>query len=243
MSSLLKSNLAVATGTAVSRITGVVRVAVLGAVLGTPGAVADAYDLANGTPNMIYELLIGGVLSSSLVPLFTRLRDEEDDEGRAPWSPSPSSSSRWSRSPPCCWRRSSSTCTRCSCRPRSNADQYRDVGTVLARIFLVQIFFYGLNALATALLNARRRFFAAAWVPVLSNVVIIASLLMVPKVMDGAVPTLQDVLDNSTLRWVLGGGATHGHRRHGGRADSCARRGEGASCGSGPTSSTLRSPR
>ena len=37
-----------------------------------------------------------------------------------------------------------------------DADQYRQVGTVLARLFLVQIFFYGLNALATALLNARR---------------------------------------------------------------------------------------
>ncbi len=210
MSSLLKSNLAVATGTAVSRVTGVVRVAVLGAVLGTPGAVADAYDLANGTPNMIYELLIGGVLSSSLVPLFTRLHDDEDEEGQSAVVTVAAIVI------------TAVTVAAVLLAPlifhlysllvsaTVNADQYRDVGTVLARIFLVQIFFYGLNALATALLNARRRFFAAAWVPVLSNVVIIASLLMVPKVMDGAVPTLQDVLDNSTLRWVLGGGATIG---------------------------------
>ena len=44
MSSLLRSNVAVATGTAVSRLTGLARVAVLGAVLGTPSAVADAYE-------------------------------------------------------------------------------------------------------------------------------------------------------------------------------------------------------
>ncbi|MEY2754835.1 MAG: hypothetical protein RJB65_1193, partial [Actinomycetota bacterium] len=81
MSSLLRSNVAVATGTALSRLTGLARVAVLGAVLGTPSAVADAYDLANGTPNIIYELLLGGVLSSSLVPLFTRLREDDDEEG------------------------------------------------------------------------------------------------------------------------------------------------------------------
>ncbi len=210
VSSLLKSNLAVATGTAVSRITGVVRVAVLGAVLGTPGAVADAYDLANGTPNMIYELLIGGVLSSSLVPLFTRLRDDEDDEGQS------------AVVTVAVIVISVVTVAAVLLAPlifhlysllvsaTVDADQYRQVGTVLARLFLVQIFFYGLNALATALLNARRRFFAAAWVPVLSNLVIIGSLLMVPNVMDGAVPTLQDVLDNSTLRWVLGGGATIG---------------------------------
>jgi putative peptidoglycan lipid II flippase len=210
VSSLLKSNLAVATGTAVSRITGVVRVAVLGAVLGTPGAVADAYDLANGTPNMIYELLIGGVLSSSLVPLFTRLRDDEDDEGQS------------AVVTVAVIVISVITIAAVLLAPlifhlysilvsaTVDADQYRHVGTVLARIFLAQIFFYGLNALATSLLNARRRFFAAAWVPVLSNIVIIASLLMVPSVMDGAVPTLQDVLDNGTLRWLLGGGATLG---------------------------------
>ena len=210
MSSLLKSNLAVATGTAVSRITGVVRVAVLGAVLGSPSAVADAYDLANGTPNMIYELLIGGVLSSSLVPLFTRLRDDNDEDGtNAVVTVSVLVMSAVTLvavvAAPLVFHLYSLLTS-----ANVNADQYRSVGTVLARIFLVQIFFYGLNALASALLNARRRFFAAAWVPVLSNVVIIVSLLFVPSVMHGAVPTLRDVLDNGTLRWLLGGGATVG---------------------------------
>lgn len=208
--SLLKSNVAVATGTAVSRLTGLVRVAVLGAVLGTPSAVADAYDLANGTPNMIYELLIGGILSSSLVPLFTRLRDEDDDDGTSAVVTVAVvvmgvATLVAVAAAPLVFRLYSLLTSE-----NVDADQYRQVGTVLARIFLVQIFFYGLNALASALLNARRRFFAAAWVPALSNVVIIASLLLVPKVNDGQVPTLQDVLDNSMLRWVLGGGATIG---------------------------------
>ena len=210
VSSLLKSNLAVATGTAMSRVTGVVRVAVLGAVLGTPGAVADAYDLANGTPNMIYELLIGGVLSSSLVPLFTRLKDEEDDEGTSAVVTVAALvvtviTVVAVALAPLIFRLYSLLVSE-----NVDAVQYRDVGTLLARIFLVQIFFYGLNALATALLNARRRFFAAAWVPVLANVVIIVSLLLVPSVTDGAVPSLADVLENDQLRWLLGGGATLG---------------------------------
>ena len=79
MSSLLRSNITVATGTAVSRLTGLARVAALGIVL-SQSPVADAYDQANGTPNMIYELLLGGVLSAALVPLFTRLHDDDDDE-------------------------------------------------------------------------------------------------------------------------------------------------------------------
>jgi putative peptidoglycan lipid II flippase len=210
VSSLLKSNVAVATGTATSRITGVIRVAVLGAVLGTPGAVADAYDLANGTPNMIYELLIGGVLSSSLVPLFTRLHDEDDEDGtNAVVSVAVVVMGAVTvlavLAAPLVFRLYSLLTSE-----NVDADQYRQVGTVLARIFLIQIFFYGLNALASALLNARRRFFAAAWVPALANVVIIATLLLVPTVTDGAVPSMQDVLDDPQLKWLLGGGATLG---------------------------------
>ena len=74
-----------------------------------------------------------------------------------------------------------------------DADAYRAAGTALARVFLIQIFFYGFTALATALLNAHRRFFAAAWAPVLSNVVIIASLAMVPHVVEHP-PTIDDIL-------------------------------------------------
>ncbi|MEI7547394.1 MAG: lipid II flippase MurJ, partial [Actinomycetota bacterium] len=91
-----------------------------------------------------------------------------------------------------------------------DAGQYRAVGTLLARIFLVQIFFYGINALASALLNARRRYFAAAWVPALANLVIILTLLLVPGATHHTVPSLQDALDNGRLRWILGGGATVG---------------------------------
>ncbi len=210
VSSLLKSNVAVATGTALSRVTGLARVAVLGAVLGTPSAVADAYDLANGTPNMIYELLIGGVLSSSLVPLFTRLHEDDDEEGTsavitvAAIAMVVITLAAVILAPLIFHLYSMLTSA------NVDANRYRQVGTVLARIFLVQIFFYGLNALASALLNARRRFFAAAWVPVLSNIVIIASLLLVPTVADGKVPTLDDVLNNAQLKWLLGGGATLG---------------------------------
>lgn len=210
MSSLLRSNLAVATGTAMSRVTGLVRVAVLGAVLGTPSAVADAYDLANGTPNMVYELLLGGVLSSSLVPLFTRLHDERDEEGtNAVVSVAvllmAAITAAAVVAAPLIFRLYSLLVSEAV-----DAGQYREVGTVLARMFLVQIFFYGLNTLATALLNARRRFFAAAWVPVLANVAVIASLLFVPMVTDGIEPSLGDVLHDGELRWLLGAGATAG---------------------------------
>ena len=79
MSGLLKSNVVVAVGTALSRITGLVRVAVFAIVVGQT-ALADAYNSANNSPNAIYELLLGGVLSASLVPMFTKQAEEHDDE-------------------------------------------------------------------------------------------------------------------------------------------------------------------
>lgn len=204
-----RANAVVAAGTALSRITGLARVVVFGIVIGQT-ALADAYDGANNSPNSIYELLLGGVLSASLVPLFTRHVEREDREATeavvsvaivllivttllavvaAPWI----------------FRLFSLTPA-----PGVDVEAFRRTGTALARIFLIQILFYGLTTLATALLNARRRFFAAAWSPVLANLVIIATLAMVPGLLDSATPTLDDAGPGTALTWLLGLGATGG---------------------------------
>ena len=78
-SGLLRANLTVAAGTAISRITGVVRIIVFGVMVGQT-ALADAYDAANNAPNVVYELLLGGILTATLVPLFTRQMQDGDDD-------------------------------------------------------------------------------------------------------------------------------------------------------------------
>ena len=85
-----------------------------------------------------------------------------------------------------------------------DAEQFREVGTLLTRVFLLQIFFYGATGLANAILNSRRRFFAAAWSPILSNLIIIATLLSLPDARRRRSWTLADVLDDDRLRWTLG---------------------------------------
>lgn len=207
-SRLLRSNVAVAAGTALSRISGLLRVATLGFVLGRT-ALTDAYNQANATPNLIYELLLGGVLSATLVPLFTRLDHDRDEEGAtAVISVSVVVLAGLTiiavAAAPLVFRMYSWLSS-------SNVDtaQYRRVGQLLAAIFLVQIFFYGVNALMSARLQARGRYFAAAWVPALSNVIIIGGLLLVPRIMR-TTPALGDVLTNDRLRWTLGLGATAG---------------------------------
>src|SRR5262245_19138256 len=76
---LLRSNLIVASGTALSRITGLLPVMVFGYVIGK-GALADVYLIGNETPNIVYDPLIGGALSSTLVRLFPEFRQPDDEE-------------------------------------------------------------------------------------------------------------------------------------------------------------------
>jgi putative peptidoglycan lipid II flippase len=206
--SLLRSNLVVASGTALSRLSGLARITVFGYVIGQT-ALADAYRIGNETPNIVYELLLGGVLSATLVPLFTSFDHREDEESTnvvitvslvllggitlVAVVAAPLIFGLYTLDP----------------GGGVDPELFRDVGTLLTRVFLLQIFFYGATALATAWLNSRRRFFAAAWSPILPNLIIIASLLSLPGA-GSADWTLDDVVDDSRLRWTLGLGATAG---------------------------------
>jgi putative peptidoglycan lipid II flippase len=204
---LLRSNLVVAAGTALSRVTGLVRLIVLGVVIGQT-ALADAYDGANNSPNALYELLLGGVLSASLVPLFTRHLEDDDNESTSTVITTmlvilAGLTALAVLAAPLVFRTQSFTV--------ENVDpgQYRSVGTSLARIFLIQIFFYGLSALWGALLSAHRRFFAAAWSPVLANLITIAMLFVVQAQLRPGDPFIQ-ALDDAGLRRTLSYGATFG---------------------------------
>ena len=208
MSGLLRSNVVVASGTAISRVTGLLRIVVLGYVLGQT-ALTDAYLIANETPNIVYDLLLGGLLSATLVPLFSTFVEQDDDE---------STNVVLTVS---VVLMSALTAVAVIAAPLIfglysvnvadgvDPDVYREVGTTLARIFLIQILFYGLTGLANAFLNSRRRFFAAAWSPILPNLVIIAFLLSLPNA-GSADWQLEQVLDDDRLRWTLGLGATVG---------------------------------
>ena len=213
MSSLFKSNVVVASGTAMSRITGLARWFVFAAVIGQT-ALADAYVLANETPNIVYDLLLGGLLSATLVPLFTSFaRTEEDPEGddhatnvviTVAVTLMIALTVVAVLAAPLIFRVYSLDLS-----PDVDAGLYRHVGTTLARVFLVQILFYGLTGIGNAYLNSRRRFLAASWSPVLPNLIIIVTLLSLPSA-GSRTYELQDVLDDSRVRWTLGLGATAG---------------------------------
>jgi putative peptidoglycan lipid II flippase len=212
VSSLLRSNLVVAAGTALSRVSGLLRVFVFVYVIGQEG-LADAYKLANETPNIVYDLLIGGVLSATLVPLFTAFMGTErhDADDRATNVVITIATTLMIAitviavaAAPLIFRLYS-----LNLGDEVDADLFRDVGTTLTRIFLIQILFYGLAGIANAYLNSRRRFFAAAWSPILPNLIIVITLLTLPGAGD-TMWSLDDVITSERVRWTLGLGATAG---------------------------------
>lgn len=213
MTGLLKSNLIVAAGTTASRVTGLLRTFVFLYVLGQE-ALADAYLLANETPNIVYDLLLGGVLSATLVPLFTSLMatDVDGDHGRRDTNVVITVAATLMAAltviavllAPFIFRLYT-----LNLGDDVDPDLFRRAGTLLTRIFLVQILFYGLTGIANAYLNSRRRFLAAAWSPVLPNLIIVATLLSLPAAGEREYQ-LTDVVNDGRVRLTLGLGATLG---------------------------------
>jgi putative peptidoglycan lipid II flippase len=208
---LVRSSAAVATGTLLSRVTGLLRVIVLAAALGK-ATLADTYNLANTTPNIVYELLVGGVLAATLVPVFV-----EQIEKRAERS----IGAVFTVVLTALVAFSAITMVLTPLIARlfalgSSGSQHAaqvHVLTVLIICFVPQIAFYGFTTLATALLNAHRRFVAAAYAPVLNNLVVIGVLAVFNARTSGRatpVTDAQHVRNDLDLLLLLGLGTTAG---------------------------------
>ena len=66
-----------AIGTITARITGLIRGLLVVALLGT-ALLGDTFNVANTMPNILYNLLVGGALTSVFMPQIVRsLRDED----------------------------------------------------------------------------------------------------------------------------------------------------------------------
>jgi putative peptidoglycan lipid II flippase len=174
---LLRRSAIVGSGTLLSRITGLLRVGVTVAVLGGTW-LGDTYNRSNSTPNIVYELLLGGVLTASLLPIFVSARDDDDRSAIAAVFTAALTVLGVVTIIALLFAPAISSFLAGNVDPIARADTVR-VGTTLVRIFVPQMLFYGFTALATAALNARHRFVAAAYAPVLNNVVVITMLLLI----------------------------------------------------------------
>jgi putative peptidoglycan lipid II flippase len=190
----------------VSRVTGFLRQLALVTVLGL-GVVNDSYTVANTLPNIVYELLLGGVLTSIMVPLLVRAQTEDADGGEA--------YTRRLLTVASVALALATVVAMVAAPLLTRLYLGDDVGpanpqlaTAFAWLLLPQIFFYGIGALLGALLNTRGVFGPFAWAPVLNNVVVLA-VLAVFAAMPGRI-SLDPVRMGDPKLLVLGLGTTLG---------------------------------
>ena len=168
---LLANSRTMAVASLASRVTGFLRSSMLVAALGV-GAVGDAYNVANNFPNMVYELLLGGVLSSVLVPLLVHAQEDDQDGGVAYTQRLLSIATA---------ALGVMTLLAVLCAPLIatafvHHGSQRSLASLFATLLLPEIFFYGVGAMLMAVLNVRHSYGPGAWSPVLNNVVLIVTV-------------------------------------------------------------------
>jgi len=210
--SLMRSTAVMSVGTALSRVTGFLRLAVIAwAIGGAESKLPDTYNLANNMPNIVYQLVLGEILATLFVPIFvdyitTRAKDEA-------------------------WKLASTilniaiiAATAVSAVAVLMAPwiikiytfrlhghdriAQQQVGAFLLRLFLPQMIFYAAGAVLTGLLNAHRKFAAPMFAPLLNNIIVMATFVAFRLLHPHGTPTLQTLTTGDKL--LLGGGTTLG---------------------------------
>jgi putative peptidoglycan lipid II flippase len=202
-----------ASGTLVSRLLGFVKAAVLLQTIGVLAA-GDAFGVANQLPNVIYELVAGGILSAILIPQIVRAGLHDDGGQRyinklltvgivifvavtaiatvaAPWLVDLYTQSAGDAG-------------------RGFTPEGIALATAFAYWCLPQILFYAIYSLLGEVLNARKVFGPFTWAPVLNNVVAIAGLIVFSSLFgDASVNSAPEVWTPDMIA-VLAGSSTLG---------------------------------
>ncbi|GGX78579.1 murein biosynthesis integral membrane protein MurJ [Streptomyces fructofermentans] len=174
-SGLLKSSALMAAGTMVSRLTGFIRSALIVAALGV-GVLGDTFQVAYQLPTMIYILTIGGGLNSVFVPQLVRAMKDDEDGGEAFANRLLTLVVVALGALTVLAVVAAPLLVRMLSAPIAGDAPSNEVAVTFARYFLPTIFFMGIHVVMGQILNARGRFGAMMWTPVLNNVVIIVTL-------------------------------------------------------------------
>ncbi|TLM97520.1 MAG: murein biosynthesis integral membrane protein MurJ, partial [Actinobacteria bacterium] len=179
--SIARSTATMSTATTLSRVTGFVRMWATAFALGAT-ALASSYNVANNIPNMIFELVAGGILSSLFIPTFLEIREQRDEEDAWKFASHVFNLSVLALGAVALfgvlmpqvfiW-------TQTFRLPAGEAEQIRGTAEFFFRFFAIQIVFYGGGMVMQGLLNAQRRYVWTALGPVFNNLVVIATMFAV----------------------------------------------------------------
>ena len=208
MSAILRSVLSISVATVLSRATGYARWMAQAAVL-AGGLVADAYTASILLPSLIYELFMGGILYSIFIPvLVDRITTHGEEDARR------LTNALFTLVLPLMvilsvvgivfaeplvllvtnWQSAEGL-------SRAKAGEVQDLAVFFFRIFILQMFFYGISTIGTGVLQAHRRFFLPTFAPVLNNLIVIGSFFAYALLVD---------TDRNLAFYVLAVGVTVG---------------------------------
>ena len=197
--------------TVASRVTGFVRVVVVAAAMGTT-YLANTYQTANTAPNLIFELVAAGVLTSVFVPTFVdylvrRQREEGWEAANALASVGLAALIGIALLAALAAVPIMRVLTLGVEDPELRAREI-ELGARLLRLFAPQIVFYGAGMIMTSALHAHRRFGMPAVAPIFNNIVVIGVYLGYAAMRGGRRPTVAGISDGEV--WLLGLGTTAG---------------------------------
>ena len=172
---VVRSSGVMALGTLASRGTGFLRTLVIAYVLGVAG-ISTAYNNANTLPNAVYDLMLGGILTSVVVPLLVNAAKRDADGGEAYDQRTFTLATLALAALTLVATLGAALLVDLYAHSLSPAEHHLTV--IFAFFFIPQIFFYGVSSLAGGVLNARGHFAAPMWTPALNNIVVIAVLLL-----------------------------------------------------------------
>ena len=170
---LFRASSVMAVGTIISRITGFIGGVIMIATLGT-ALLADAFNVANTMPNILYNLLVGGALTAIFVPQLVRAFDDADG-GHLFASRLVTTISGILLvlvvigvifAPQLVYIYAPSFST-------PGFETEREIAIAFTRYCLPQIFFLGLFTMLGQVANARGSFAPLMWAPIANNLVVI----------------------------------------------------------------------
>lgn len=187
MSRFAKHTIIFSSLTLVSRLSGLLRVMGFAAILGSgrhdAARLNDAYQLANTIPYIIYEFIMGGLLSAIFMPTLVRAQEREGKTSPEAWrvanlllgyvgvvvaaaaaivallSPQFIHLMTYFEKDP-------------------TSAESKSLAIYFLRFFAPQMFFYGLSAVFMSILNSHSQFAITAAAPIVNNLVVITTLFI-----------------------------------------------------------------
>ncbi|TET55291.1 MAG: murein biosynthesis integral membrane protein MurJ [Actinobacteria bacterium] len=165
--------------TSISRVTGFLKFTALSTVLGTIGTsqlILDSYNLANIIPNYIYELVLGGILSSIIIPIFIEYMAKKGEK-EAFKIASIIVNLAFIILGSIALLGTLAPYYFVKIQTAMSGSQDIERAIFFFRFFAIQILFYGLGAIATGILHSYRRFGVPTFAPILNNLAVIITVV------------------------------------------------------------------